>query len=81
MADGVRNHEIAVGQTLHQRARAKAISAVIGKVGFAEHEQARDRAHQIVIHPRPTHRVMDSGIDAHRCAIGIFAGDLLVHVE
>ena len=44
IADRVRQHEIAVGQPLHQRARAEAVRAVIGEVRFAEHEQARDVA-------------------------------------
>ena len=78
---GVGQNKIAVGQTLHERARAEPIRAVIGKVRFADDEQARDVAHQIVINPQPAHRVMDRRINPHRHFVGIFAGDFFVDVE
>ena len=34
----VRDDEVAVGEPLHQRARAEAVGAVIGEVRLAEHE-------------------------------------------
>src|SRR5205807_2089964 len=37
--------------------------------------------HEVIIHPRAAHGVMDGGIDAHRRAIGVFPRDFLVHVE
>ena len=73
--------EIAVGQSLHERAGAEAIGAVIGEIRFADDVQAGNVAHQIVIHPEAAHRVMDRGINPHRRLVGIFAGDLFVHVE
>ena len=77
----VGNDEVAVGQPLHQRARAEAVGAVIGEVRLAEHVQARDRAHQVVVDPEAAHRVVDRGVDPHRHAVGILVGDLRVHVE
>ena len=74
-------NKITVRQSLHERARAKPIRAVIGKVRFADDVQARDVAHQIVVHPQTTHRVMHRGINAHRLLVGIFSRDLLVNIE
>ena len=37
----VGQHEIAVGQSLHERAGAETIRAVIGKIRFADHMQSR----------------------------------------
>ena len=59
VADRVRQDEVAVGQPLHQRARAEPVGAVVGEVGLAEHVQPGDRAHQVVVHPEPAHRVVD----------------------
>ena len=42
IADGIGNDEVAVGQALHEGAGAEAVGAVIGEVGFAENEQARE---------------------------------------
>ena len=81
VADRVGKDEVAVGQSLHQRARAEPVGAVIGEIGFADREQSGDRAHQVVIHPQSAHRVVDRRIDPHRNFVGIFAGDALVHVE
>ena len=81
IADGVRQNEVAIGQSLHQGARAQTIRAVIGEVGFAQNEQARQVAHQVVIHPQAAHRVMHRRVDAHRHSVGVLAGDALVHLE
>ena len=81
VADGVGDDEVAVGQALHERAGAQAVGAVVGEVGLAEHVQARDRAHEVVVHPQPAHRVVRGGIDAHRHLVRVLVGDALVHVE
>ncbi len=81
VADGVRDDEIAVGEALHQRAGAQAVGAVIGKIRFADDEQAGDGRHQVVIHPQAAHGVVNRGINAHGDLIRIFAGDALVHFE
>ena len=81
VADRVRDDEIAVREPLHQRAGAEAVGAVIGEVRFAEHVQAGDVAHQVVVHPQAAHRVVDGGVDAHRRLVRILVGDLLVHLE
>ena len=81
IADGVGQDEVAVGQALHEGARAQAIGAVIAEIGFADDVQSGDIRHQVVIHPQAAHGVVDGGIDAHRLLVRIFAGDALVHVE
>ena len=81
VADGVGQDEVAIGQALHQRARAQAIGAVIGEVRLTRDIQAGDGAHQVVIDPQPAHGVVNGGIDAHGHFVGILAGDALVHVE
>ena len=81
VADRVRDHEVAVGEPLHQRAGAEAVGAVVGEVRFAEHVQPGNRAHQVVVHPQPAHRVVDRRVDPHRHLVRILVGDLLVHVE
>ena len=54
---------------------------MVGEVRLAEHVQARDRAHQVVVHPQPAHRVVDGRVDPHRHLVRVLVGDLLVHVE
>ena len=81
VADRQRNDEISVRQPLHERARSQAIGAMIGEIGFADHVQPGDRAHQVVIDPQASHRVVDSRIDAHRDLVGILVRDALIHLE
>ena len=81
VADRVREHEVAVGETLHQRRRAEPVRAVVGEVRLAEHEQAGQVAHQVVVDPQPAHRVVDGGVDAHRHLVRVLVGDALVHLE
>ena len=77
----VRQNKVAIGQALHERARAEAIRAVIGKIRFTDHMQTRDIAHQIVIHPQAAHRVMQGRINSHWAIVGVFPGDLFVDVK
>ncbi len=79
--NGRGQNEIAVAQSLHQRARAKPVRAVVGEVRLAQHEQAGDVAHQVVVHPQAAHRVMDRRVDAHRRLVGVLVRDLLIHRE
>ena len=81
VADRVRDDEVAVGQALHERAGAQPVRAVVREVGFPEHVQAGDRAHEVVVHPQPAHRVVDGGVDAHRDLVRVLVRDALVHVE
>jgi hypothetical protein len=81
VGDGRGNHEVAIGKALHERRSAEAVGTVIGKICFAQHMQAGDVRHQIVIHPQPAHRVVDGRINHHRQCVWIFAGDLFVHLE
>ena len=64
----VGDDEVAVGEPLHQRARAEPVGAVVREVGLAEHVQPRDGAHQVVVHPQAAHRVVDGRVDPHRDA-------------
>ena len=41
----------------------------------------RDGAHEIVIHPEPTHRVVNSRIDPHRTLVGVLSCNISVHLE
>ncbi len=76
VADRVRENEVTVGEPLHERGRPEAVRAVVGEVRLAEHEQPGEVAHQVVVDPEPAHRVVDRGVDAHRHAVRVFAGDL-----
>ena len=81
VADRVRQHEVTVGESLHQRRRAESVGAVIREVDFASRIETGDRGHQLVVDPQPAHRVVTGGVHAHRGRVRIFAGDALVHLE
>ena len=81
VADRIRQYEIAVGQTLHQRRCAQTVRAVVGEVGLADRIQAGDRGHQVVIQPDTAHRIVHGRIDRHRFFVRIDVGDLFVHLE
>ncbi|MEY5014104.1 MAG: hypothetical protein RIS92_462 [Verrucomicrobiota bacterium] len=81
VTDGGGNDEVPVGETLHERARAESVGPVVGEVRFAEDEEPGDVGHEVVVHPETSHRVVHGGVDAHRSFVGIFSGDLVVHVE
>jgi hypothetical protein len=77
----VREDEVTVRQSLHQRAGTEAIRAVIGEVRLANHVQARDRAHQVVVDPQSAHRVVRGRKDAHRDLVRVLVSDALIHLE
>jgi hypothetical protein len=54
---------------------------VIGKVGFAEHEESGDGAHQVVVHPQAAHGVVDGRIDHHGGLVRVVCRDFFVHLE
>ncbi len=54
---------------------------MVGEVRLAEHVQPGHVAHQVVVDPEPTHRVVDGGVDAHRHLVRVLVGDALVHLE
>ena len=81
VADRARQHEVAVGESLHQRRRAEAVGAVVGEVRLAGAVQAGDRGHQLVVDPEPAHRVVRCRVDPHRHLGRVLAGDALVHLE
>ena len=74
----VGQNEITVSQALHKRAGSESVRAVIGKIGFADHKQTGQIAHQIVIDPKTAHCVMDSRVNSHGHFVCVFAGDLFV---
>ena len=74
-------HEVAVGEALHEGARAEAVGAVVGEVRLAGDEEARDARLEVVVDPQAAHRVVHGGVDAHRHLVGVLARDPLVHVE
>ena len=77
----IRQHEITVGQTLHQGRSAQAVGAVVGEVALADRIAAFYRGHQFVVHPDTAHRIVHGRIDHHRGHIRIIVGDHLVHLE
>ena len=90
--DGVRQHKVAVGQTLHQCRRTQAVCSVVGEVALADGEKTLNRGHQLVVYPDTTHRVVYGRVNHHRVVIlhavnfvgqlaGINVGYLFVHVE
>ncbi len=81
VADRVRDHEVAVGEPLHQRARAEAVGAVVGEVRLAERVEPGDVGHQVVVDPQAAHGVVRRRVHPHRHDVGVLAGDLLVHGE
>ena len=60
---------------------SEAIGPVVREIAFPQGEQPGYRGHQVIIHPHPTHGVVDGWEDAHGRMVGIFVGDLVVHVE
>ena len=54
---------------------------MVGEVGLAQHEQAGQVAHEVVIHPQSAHGVVHGGVDTHGSLVRILVGDLLVHLE
>ena len=81
VGQGVRKDEVAVGQALHEGAGSQAVGTLVGEVGFAGDEQARDVGHQVVIDPEAAHRVVHGRVDSHRHLVGILAGDPLIDLE
>ena len=81
VADGVGQHEVTVGKTLHQGRCAEAVGAVVREVGLADGVETRDGGHQVVVDPDAAHRVVHGGENLHRLLVGADVGDLLVHVE
>ena len=77
----VGEHEISVGQALHQRRGTEAIGSVVGEVGLADGEESRNAGHQFVVNPNAAHGVMERGEDHHRRLVGILVDDLLIHLE
>ena len=90
--DGVRQHKVAVGQTLHQCRRTQTVCSVVGEVALSDGKKTLNRGHQLVVYPDTTHRVVYGRVNHHRVVIlhavnlvGQFArinvGNLFVHVE
>src|SRR5207249_2657388 len=81
VADRVWQDEVAVGESLHQRARSQPVRAVVGEVRLADGVQAVDGRHQVVVHPQTTHRVVRGGVDPHRYLERVLPRNALVHLE
>ena len=81
VADRRGEHEVAVGEGLHECARTEPVRPVIREVRLAEHVQPGDVAHQVVVNPEATHRVVHGGVDAHGDLVRVLVGDALVHLD
>ena len=77
--DGVRQHEVTIGQTLHQRRSTQTVGTVVREVTLTDSEQTRDSGLQLVVNPDTTHGVVDSGIDHHRLVV-LYAVDLVGNI-
>ena len=51
VCDGRRNHEITIGQALHEGGGTEAVRAVVGEIRFAEDVEAGDVGHQVIVNP------------------------------
>jgi hypothetical protein len=81
VGDGGGNDEVAIGQPLHQGGGSQAVGTVIGEIRFAQNVEAGNVRHQVIVHPKPAHGVVDGRINHHRQLIRIFAGDFFIHLE
>src|SRR6185437_4548444 len=81
VADRVRNHEISVRQTLHERTRSESVGAVVREVRFAQRIKTGNGRHQIVVDPETAHGIMRRWVDTHRNLVRVLVGDALVHLE
>ena len=81
VADRGGEHEVAVGQALHERRRAEPVGAVVGEVRLAGAVQTGNRGHELVVDPEAAHRVMRCRVDAHRHVVRVLVGDALVHLD
>jgi len=79
--DGVRQHKVTIGQTLHEGRSAQSVGSVIREVGFTDTEETGDGGLEFIVHPNTTHRVVDGRVNHHRCFIGIVINNLFVHLE
>src|SRR5687767_5055133 len=77
--DCVWYHEIAVGESLHERGGPEAVCPVIAEVTFSQCIQPGNGGHQIVVDPQPAHCIVYRRIYSHRRSVRIISGDLLVH--
>ena len=53
----------------------------IGEIGFTQYKKSRDVGHQIVIYPKAAHGVVHGRENAHGHLIGVFTGDLVIHIK
>ena len=79
--DGRGQNEIAIGQTLHQRAGTQTVRTMVGEVSLTNHKQALDRTHQVVVDPQTAHGVVRGWENPHGNLVGILVGNALIHVE
>ncbi len=54
---------------------------MVGEICLTDDKEAWNGAHQIVINPQPSHRIVRRGVDPHGSPVGIFPGDPLIHLE
>src|SRR5690606_15361760 len=74
VAHGVGQHEVTVGQPLHQGTGSQPVGSVVGAVGFTDHKHAGHSAFQVVVNPRAAHGVVHRRVAPHRHFGGVFAG-------
>ena len=81
LANGIGQHKVTIGQTLHEGTCPQSIGTMIRKVGLSNHKQSWDVTHKVIIHPKPAHGVMYRRVNRHWVLVGIGTGDLFVHIK
>ena len=91
--NGVRQHKVTIGQTLHKGRSTQAVGTVVREVTLTNGEQTRNVGREFVVNPKTTHCVVNGGVNHHRVGIfdavvalahylaGLNVGDFFVHVE
>src|SRR3712207_9459761 len=57
--NGVRQHEITVGQALHQRRSTQTVGTVVREVTLTDGEQTGNSGLQLIVYPNSAHGIVD----------------------
>ena len=79
--DSIRQYEVTISQTLHQRRSTEAVSTVVREVSLTNTEETLHAGLQLIVHPDTTHSIVDSREDHHWLLVWVLVHDLLVHLE
>ena len=80
-SDSDGNHEVTVGQTLHEGRSAETVSTVVGEVGLTDGIKAGNGGLEVIVDPDTSHGIVNGRINHHRLLPGRGGSDLLIHFE